>query len=42
MLSSESMPHIKKLSAVRQKAKNLAMGSRWEPDTKTDWPTDRR
>jgi hypothetical protein len=18
------------------------MGSRWEPDTKTDWPTDRR
>jgi hypothetical protein len=22
--------------------KNLVMGSRWEPDTKTDWPTDRR
>jgi hypothetical protein len=21
--------------------KNLVMGSRWEPDTKTDWPTDR-
>jgi hypothetical protein len=22
--------------------KNLVMGSGWEPDTKTDWPTDRR
>jgi hypothetical protein len=22
--------------------KNLIMGSRWEPDTKTDWPNDRR
>jgi hypothetical protein len=22
--------------------KNLVMGSRWEPDIKTDWPTDCR
>jgi hypothetical protein len=22
--------------------KNLAMESRWEPDTKIEWPTDRR
>jgi hypothetical protein len=22
--------------------KNLVMSSRWEPDTKIDWPTDRR
>jgi hypothetical protein len=22
--------------------KNLVMGSRWEPDTKIDWPTYRR
>jgi hypothetical protein len=27
----------------RQKEnRNLVMGSRWESDTKTDWPTDRR
>jgi hypothetical protein len=22
--------------------KRLVMGSRWEPDTKTDWPTNRQ
>jgi hypothetical protein len=24
------------------KNKNLVVGSRWGPDTKTDWPTERR
>jgi hypothetical protein len=42
VLSSERAHHIKKPAIVRQKTKNLGMGSRWEPGTKTDWPTDCR
>jgi hypothetical protein len=41
ILSSERALHIKKHAIVRQK-KNLDMSSRWEPDTKTDWPTGRK
>jgi hypothetical protein len=36
ILSSERVPHIKKPAIVRQNKKNLVMGSRWEPDTKTN------
>jgi predicted alpha/beta-fold hydrolase len=36
VLSSKRLPHIKKPTIVRKKTKNLVMGCRWEPDTKTD------
>jgi hypothetical protein len=38
---SEGSPHQTnpQLSDSNQ---NLVMGPRWVPDTKTDWPTDRR
>jgi hypothetical protein len=38
ILSSERVPHI----AHQIENKTLAMGSRWKPYTKTEWPNDRR
>jgi hypothetical protein len=34
-------PH-QETSNCQTKNKNLVIGSRWESDTKIDWPTDRR
>jgi hypothetical protein len=42
ILSSKRTPHIKKPTIVRQRTKNLVIGSSLEPDTKTGWPTGRR
>jgi hypothetical protein len=42
VLSSERAPDVKKTVTVRQKKNILVIGSRWEPDTKRDWRTDRR
>jgi hypothetical protein len=36
VLSSERAPHIKKQAIVTRKTKNLVVGPRWAPDTKTD------
>jgi hypothetical protein len=40
ILSSERALHSKSPVTVKTENKNLVMGSRWEPDTETDWPTD--
>jgi hypothetical protein len=40
--SSKRVPHNKKLAIVRKKTNDqMVVGSRWEPDTKADWRTDR-
>jgi hypothetical protein len=40
-LVRESAPHQEPRNCQTEN-KNLVMVSRWEPDTKTDWPTHRR
>jgi hypothetical protein len=40
-LVREGAPH-QETRNHKTENKDLVMGSRWEPDTKTDWPTDRR
>jgi hypothetical protein len=30
------------LKVIKKEGEKLVAGSRWMPDTKTDWPTDRR
>jgi hypothetical protein len=42
VLSSERVPPHPETSNHQIENKNLVMGSRWVPDTKADWPTDRR
>jgi hypothetical protein len=42
VLSSERAPQIKKARKCLTVIINLAMHRRYVPDTKTDWPTDRR
>jgi hypothetical protein len=38
-LVREGAPYQETRNRQRDK-RNLVMGSRWDPDTKTDWPTD--
>jgi hypothetical protein len=40
ILSSERVPNMKKHNCQTEK-KNLVMSCRWEPNSETDWPTDR-
>jgi hypothetical protein len=41
--SSERAPHITKcVKIIKEIRKKLVAGTKWVPDTKTDWPTDRQ
>jgi hypothetical protein len=46
ILSSERAQHIEKTANVKiiskEMKEKLVAGPRWRPDTRTDWPTDRR
>jgi hypothetical protein len=41
LLVKEGAPHQDNRNCQTEN-KNVVMGSRWEPDTETDWPTNRR